>query len=124
VIAELLNNLKRHRLGNGRHDGVGRQAQLRRHLSIHYVAMILAASGIAGPIVTLLLRASAFSAAAQLTLRQGILATGAGPTREKMHKAIAPTAIPLTGNARGMWTYEAPYAAVNMSPSTPIASTR
>jgi len=45
--------------------------------------MILAASGIAGPIVTLLLRASAFSAAAQLTLRQGILATGAGPTREK-----------------------------------------
>jgi len=91
---------------------------------MHYVAMILAASGIAGPIVTLLLRASAFSAAAQLTLRQGILATGAGPTREKMHKAIAPTAIPLTGNARGMWTYEAPYAAVNMSPSTPIASTR
>ena len=35
------------------------------------VAMILAASGIAGLIVTLLLRARAFSAAAQLTLRPG-----------------------------------------------------
>jgi putative ABC transport system permease protein len=35
------------------------------------VAMILAASGIAGLIVTLLMRARAFSAAAQLTLRPG-----------------------------------------------------
>jgi putative ABC transport system permease protein len=35
------------------------------------VAMILAASGIAGLIVTLLMRARAFSAAAQLTLRRG-----------------------------------------------------
>jgi putative ABC transport system permease protein len=41
------------------------------------VAMILAASGIAGLIVTLLLRARAFSAAAQLTLRPGERA-GAG----------------------------------------------
>jgi putative ABC transport system permease protein len=36
------------------------------------VAMILAASGIAGLIVTLLMRARAFSAAAQLTLRPGV----------------------------------------------------
>ncbi len=35
------------------------------------VAMIFAASGIAGLIVTLLMRARAFSAAAQLTLRPG-----------------------------------------------------
>ena len=35
------------------------------------VAMILAASGIAGLIVTLLMRTRAFSAAAQLTLRPG-----------------------------------------------------
>jgi putative ABC transport system permease protein len=41
------------------------------------VAMILAASGIAGLIVTLLMRARAFSAAAQLTLRPGERA-GAG----------------------------------------------
>jgi hypothetical protein len=59
--------------------------------------MILAASGIAGPIVTLLLRASAFSAAAQLTLRQGILASGAGPTREKMHKGDCAYSNPIDG---------------------------
>jgi putative ABC transport system permease protein len=35
------------------------------------VAMILAASGIAGLIVTLLMRARAFSVAAQMTLRPG-----------------------------------------------------
>jgi len=35
------------------------------------VAMILAASGIAGLIATLLMRARVFSAAAQLTLRPG-----------------------------------------------------
>ena len=45
------------------------------------VAMILAASGIAGLIVTLLMRALAFSAAAQLTLRPAVR-TGAGPTRD------------------------------------------
>jgi putative ABC transport system permease protein len=35
------------------------------------VAMILAASGIAGMVVTLLMRTRAFSPAAQLTLRAG-----------------------------------------------------
>jgi putative ABC transport system permease protein len=40
-----------------------------RYLPFIIVAMILAASGIAGLIVTLRMRARAFSAAAQLTLR-------------------------------------------------------
>src|SRR5258708_39969934 len=41
------------------------------------VAMILAASGIAGLVMTLLMRARAFSPAAQLTLRTGQRAWGA-----------------------------------------------
>jgi putative ABC transport system permease protein len=46
------------------------------------VALILAASGIAGLIVTLLMRARAFSAAAQMTLRPRGAATDARPIRE------------------------------------------
>jgi hypothetical protein len=76
------------------------------------VAMILAASGFAGLIVTLLLRASAFSAAAQLTLRPGDWQPAPDRLAKRCIRAIAPTAFPLAGNARGMWTYEAPYAAV------------
>jgi len=48
---------------------VGRQPGLRRHLPIRHRRHDLAASGVAGLIVTLLMRARVFSAAAQLTLR-------------------------------------------------------
>ena len=48
------------------------------------VAMILAASGVAGLIVTLLMRARAFSAAAQLTLRPG----ERQPTPDRLAKSM------------------------------------